>query len=792
MSGDAVSTKRGGEGKAGNQGKRRKLAQLRGRNSPVYAQLLGVGSPDSTPSAMFVLEHTRALFNCGAGTQRFCNEHKLRLSKIDHIFLSDLSPENTGGVPGMLLSLEDTGKAQINLYGPRGLQHLLASTRFFMRTSNVIVHEFDLHSSNPKYPIKLGEGVRVWPLILRAHNKGDKYSISYICETPFVRGKFDPKASDDLGVPPHRRSELVRGTPITLENGNVVSPSQVLSAGVRGPMLAMIFCHDEDLVESLLENGTFKTFLESATCAEQTNLRLDSENSISGKGVAVIHFCSLSVLKCDSYQKLLKMGDNKTNIDSPLCHVLVNFQMALDISPFRAAHKLQKILNRVDEKVFPICENIQVDRNPDYSHMLELDPHVSKFVSFGKPLLKYILFPLKRRGVDEFFSHKLICTDDENKFAEASVTSRELKATSNDKYPVNTVKGEQHSAMENCKSELIILGTGSAIPSKYRNVSGIMLFNMDGAPSADQSNDEGLDLHGHVLLDCGEGTYGQLWNICKSFSRVQKLQGHQDKSLEALNETIQNIELVWISHKHADHLLGLPQLLSARYKLVRLPLYVVGPKIVELWLGEYSKAMESEDPSVHLHYKFVNADLLDPSFNSVSTSESEKGHLMEVESFLEKMHLSLGLCRIRTTEVVHCKKSFAIMLEHASGWSLVYSGDTRPCENVVKLGEGATILIHEATFEDGMEVAAIQKKHSTTSEAISIGNEMAADHIVLTHFSQRYPKLPSIKDIKCLPRVSIAHDLMRVPFAKIHTVPALYSSLQALLDREEFTNEEEE
>jgi hypothetical protein len=53
------------------------------------------------------------------------------------------------------------------------------------------------------------------------------YSISYLCETPFIRGKFNPNASDKLGVPPQRRSELVHGKAITLENGTVVSPDQV-------------------------------------------------------------------------------------------------------------------------------------------------------------------------------------------------------------------------------------------------------------------------------------------------------------------------------------------------------------------------------------------------------------------------------------------------------------------------------------------------------------------------------------------------------------------------------------
>jgi ribonuclease Z len=46
-------------------------------------------------------------------------------------------------------------------------------------------------------------------------------------------------------------------------------------------------------------------------------------------------------------------------------------------------------------------------------------------------------------------------------------------------------------------------------------------------------------------------------------------------------------------------------------------------------------------------------------------------------------------------------------MEHESGWRLVYSGDTRPCPQMVEMARGATILIHEATFDQDMQDKAI-------------------------------------------------------------------------------------
>ena len=49
------------------------------------------------------------------------------------------------------------------------------------------------------------------------------------------------------------------------------------------------------------------------------------------------------------------------------------------------------------------------------------------------------------------------------------------------------------------------------------------------------------------------------------------------------------------------------------------------------------------------------------------------------------------------------------------------------------------LLIHEATFHDDMSEDAIKKKHCTIAEAALIAQQMRAKHIILTHFSQRYP-----------------------------------------------------
>ncbi|KAJ0389340.1 hypothetical protein P43SY_011587 [Pythium insidiosum] len=112
------------------------------------------------------------------------------------------------------------------------------------------------------------------------------------------------------------------------------------------------------------------------------------------------------------------------------------------------------------------------------------------------------------------------------------------------------------------------LGTGCAIPSKYRNVTGIHLeFPADSDADADADLDSDAETHGDdsaaavessraawsgMMLDCGEGSLGQLYRCTNG----------DEQCLRAL---VRRLKCVWISHNHADHHLGLLRLLSYRH-----------------------------------------------------------------------------------------------------------------------------------------------------------------------------------------------------------------------------------
>ncbi len=72
------------------------------------------------------------------------------------------------------------------------------------------------------------------------------------------------------------------------------------------------------------------------------------------------------------------------------------------------------------------------------------------------------------------------------------------------------------------------------------------------------------------------------------------------------------------------------------------------------------------------------------------------------------------------------------------GRKIVYSGDTRPCKQMIRFAENASVLIHESTFDSKNESKAYQTGHSTAAKAAEIAERTHVKKLVLTHISTRY------------------------------------------------------
>jgi len=202
-----------------------------------------------------------------------------------------------------------------------------------------------------------------------------------------------------------------------------------------------------------------------------------------------------------------------------------------------------------------------------------------------------------------------------------------------------------------------------------------------------------------------------------------------------------------------------------RSKVSATPLVVVGPRQLRRVLSMYSRI------------EYVPIHFIDCA--QTTEAKSAEGGVPEILS--ERLE-DLGIATLRSVPVHHsCYHAFGVVLEGKRGWKLTFSGDTRPCDDLVMAAANSTIFIHEATFENGMMEEALAKKHSLCGEAIECGRRANAYRTILTHFSQRYPKIPVLDDTFTA-TTCVAFDLMTFNLSNLENLPKVTTEAAALYE----------
>lgn len=215
------------------------------------------------------------------------------------------------------------------------------------------------------------------------------------------------------------------------------------------------------------------------------------------------------------------------------------------------------------------------------------------------------------------------------------------------------------------------------------------------------------------------------------------------------DDVVRDLRCIWISHIHADHHTGLARILALRHDLLKdlphEPLLVIGPRQLKRYLDAYQRLedldmqffdckhttetsfdafgsiiesdnnnedKDNEDPDGQVAQNigsslFAQGSRME-SYWKRPSSPVDTGALLPIFKRLKNVLNDAGLEALISFPVVHCPQAFGVVLRAAErinsvgkvipGWKIVYSGDTRPCPELIEASRGATVLIHEASF----------------------------------------------------------------------------------------------
>lgn len=544
-------------------------------------------------------------------------------------------------------------------------------------------------------------------------------SLSYIVRSQPTRGTFDVARAKALGVKPGPDfGKLTAGQSVQSQNGDWVTADQVVGANRPGQGVAILDIPSVDYLEQLLQHEEFRS--------PHIMTGIEAFIWMLGPGI------------CD-HPALIQFQQEHSHVK----HIISSTDTAPNRVTYDSVAGQTTRLGQIDPSRYrsPVYDN---ETTPQ-STLAQLSPRqitapdTSLIADRGMYFTLMPKFAMKTDTITSLFEAEKACKVTTAEVLRLAQTAEE--AVQQNRPSMRTWR----QLLARPDTEITTLGTGSALPSKYRNVSAT-LVRVPGI--------------GNYLLDCGENTLGQLSRLF---------------GVNELARILKDLRVIWISHLHADHHLGTASVIRAWYHLVHggVPnsqdrnlstaaieashygLSVISHSGMLQWLQEYSK-IEDFGYSRILPFsatpnEFGNSTTLSvqKSFDTVAQDSSSQIDRQSYESLF-------GFTDIQTAKVAHCHGSMAVSMTfppspddapEVKPLKISYSGDCRPSYHFAKIGKDSTVLIHEATFDDELQGDAKAKKHSTTSEALDIGSRMDAKAVVLTHFSQRYQKIPVLQSV---------------------------------------------
>lgn len=322
--------------------------------------------------------------------------------------------------------------------------------------------------------------------------------------------------------------------------------------------------------------------------------------------------------------------------------------------------------------------------------------------------------------------------------------------------------------------DLIILGSAAATPTKERNLSSIAIRYRNKI----------------FLFDCGEDFQRKFAEAGLKFNKPM---------------------MIFITHFHGDHILGLPSFLFRLSLNDRTaPMMIFGPRNLFLYLHFHRKILglkakypikiiEIDHQTRELiEYEGLDSDIpkstkkiydniiIDSKYYLIKYTLVEHSVITYAYALIEKPRfgkfnpnrarelgipvsnlwkkLQEGLSIKLNGKIIDPTKE-GIVGPKKPGRKITYSGDSQPCDSLIELGKDSDILIHEATFAKALADTAKDKKHSTSVDAAIDAKKMNAKQLILTHISSRYQEdalklLEEAKEI--FPNTLLANDLLKL------------------------------
>lgn len=291
--------------------------------------------------------------------------------------------------------------------------------------------------------------------------------------------------------------------------------------------------------------------------------------------------------------------------------------------------------------------------------------------------------------------------------------------------------------------DVCLLGTSGMMPLPERFLTSCM-----------------VRYNGHsFLIDCGEST---------------------QTSIRMKGWSFKDIDVLMITHFHADHISGLPGMLLAMTNSEKTdPLTIIGPK----GIGRIVNCLRVIAPEISFDINFIELDDFSTiNLYGLTILAFKVKHGMPCFGYTFKLD-RLGKFDVEAAKAQNIPIKYWNRLQHGEsvdgytpdmvmgasrkGLKVTYCTDTRPTEAIAEYANNSDLFICEGMYGDTDEETknkARQKKHMLMTEAAEIAGQANVKRLWLTHFSPSMinPKQYEKSLNKIFPNTVVGEDRMSI------------------------------
>ena len=202
----------------------------------------------TNPTAQVLeIKNHMILIDCGEGTQVQLRKHKVKFSRINHIFISHLHGDHFFGLPGLISTFRLLGRdKELHIYGPKGIKEVI--TLMLKLGDSWTNYPLLFHELTSKEPELVFEDEKITVETIPLNHR--VYTNGYLFREKLGERKLNIEAVAKYKIDKCYYQNIKNSKNITLDNGELIQ-NEVLTFDPAKPK-SYAFCSDTSYLPQII------------------------------------------------------------------------------------------------------------------------------------------------------------------------------------------------------------------------------------------------------------------------------------------------------------------------------------------------------------------------------------------------------------------------------------------------------------------------------------------------------------------------------------------------------------